>query len=107
MTKRIAIFGGSFDPPGLHHYEIAKALSEEFDKVIIVPCGPRPDKVSTNDVEAIHRATMVDLTFRNLKNVEVELFDLENATFTRTHHLEEKFSQEGELWHVIGTRVFR
>lgn len=103
MTKKIAIFGGSFDPPGLHHYEIAKALSEQFDEIIIVPCGPRPDKITTNDVETIHRATMVDLTFRPLKNVEVELFDLENATFTRTHDLEEKFSQRGELWHVIGT----
>lgn len=102
MRKTVAIFGGSFDPPGVHHCYIAKELAKHFDKVIVVPCGPRPDKASTNDVDPIHRAAMVDLTFRGLKNVSVELFDLENATFTRTHLLQERFACEGELWHVIG-----
>lgn len=101
MEKNIAIFGGSFDPPGLHHRYIAEELAKHFDKVIVVPCGPRLDKITT--VDPVHRATMVDATFRGMKNVEVELFDLENATFTRTHELQERFSEQGNIWHVIGT----
>ncbi len=103
MTKKIAIFGGSFNPPGIHHRSIAAEISEHFDEVVIVPCGPRPDKPTTNDVEPIARATMTDMTFRNLDRVRVELFDLEQATFTRTHQLEELFRNGGEVWHVVGT----
>ncbi|MBI4850436.1 MAG: NAD(+)/NADH kinase [Acidobacteria bacterium] len=101
MKKNIAIFGGSFDPPGLHHRRIAEELAKYFDKVIVVPCGTRLDKITT--VDPVHRASMVDATFRGMKNVEVELFDLENATFTRTHELDERFREQGNIWHVIGT----
>jgi nicotinate (nicotinamide) nucleotide adenylyltransferase len=100
--KNIAIFGGSFNPPGVHHRMIAKALAEQFHEVLVVPCGPRPDKPVTNDVPSIYRATMVDMTFQDLERVRVDLFDLESGTFTRTHELEERFRGEGNIWHVIG-----
>ena len=103
MKKKIALFGGSFNPPGIHHRKIVENLITDFDEVIIVPCGPRPDKLTTNDIEPIHRAVMCDMTFRNLPKVRVELFDLENGTFTRTHELEHMFTSEGEIHHIIGT----
>ena len=59
MTKRIAVFGGTFNPPGLHHRAIAIELSKHFDEVVIVPCGPRDDKPKTKDVEPIARATIL------------------------------------------------
>ena len=35
----IALFGGSFDPIGLHHENIAKAIKENFDMpTLIMPC---------------------------------------------------------------------
>ncbi len=52
-----------------------------------MPCGPRPDKPTTNDVAPVARAAMVDMTFGDLAGVRVELFDLEQASFTRTHDL--------------------
>lgn len=100
--KRIAVFGGSFNPPGLHHRAIAERLAADFDEVIVVPCGPRPDKPVTNDVEPVYRAAMTDMTFRGLPGARVELFDLEARTFTRTHELDERFRREGEVWHVVG-----
>jgi NAD+ kinase len=107
MTKRIAIFGGSFNPPGLHHRTVAQELARHFDEVVIIPCGPRPDKPTTGDVEPIHRATMVDMTFRGLERVNVELFDLEQSTFTKTDKLDEMYSREGEPWHVVGTDLIQ
>src|SRR5262249_19495038 len=103
MSKTIAVFGGSFNPPGLHHRRIAEELTKHFDEVIIVPHGPRPDKTMVNDVESIYRAAMTDLTFRGLPRVRVELFDLEQSTFTRTHILQSMFGEQGELSHVVGT----
>lgn len=103
----IALFGGSFNPPGMHHRRIAEELARHFDKVIVIPCGPRPDKLSTNEVTPVHRAAMVDMTFRNLPKVEVDLFDLEGDSFTRTIDLEKKFAPQGEIWHVVGTDLVR
>jgi nicotinate (nicotinamide) nucleotide adenylyltransferase len=101
--KRIAVFGGSFNPPGIHHRLIAEVLAERFDEVVVVPCGPRPDKDTTNDTDPLHRAAMTDIAFRDIPNVRVDLFDLEQQTFTRTHQLDEIYRAEGEVWHVVGT----
>ena len=105
MTRTVALFGGSFNPPGLHHHNVAKALSPLFDEVLVVPCGPRPDKLVTNDLEPVYRAAMCDIAFRNLPKVSVELFDLEQATFTRTQELAARFSDRGEIWHVVETAL--
>lgn len=102
MSERIAVFGGSFNPPGAHHRAMAERLAVDFDRVLVIPCGPRPDKPITNDVAPIHRATMVALAFRGLERVQLELFDLEEASFSRTWELQERFADRGELWHVIG-----
>ncbi|HEY7547872.1 MAG TPA: NAD(+)/NADH kinase [Blastocatellia bacterium] len=107
MPKTIAIFGGNFNPPGVHHRKVAEEVARHFDEVVIVPCGPRPDKPTTNDVDPIYRAAMVDMTFRGLDKVMVELFDLEQSTFTRTDKLDEMFSPRGETWHIVGTELIQ
>ena len=62
---RLYLFGGSFNPPGLHHEHVVQGLQtlcEGDDLIVIVPCGVRPDKGRTNDVDSTHRAAMVALT---------------------------------------------
>jgi len=102
MRPKIAIFGGSFNPPGIHHRGVAEALVPHFDKIIVVPCGPRPDKQATNDVEPWHRAALADITFRGLPKVEVDLFDLELSSFTTNDQFMARYGHLGELWHVVG-----
>jgi NAD+ kinase len=99
---RIAIFGGSFNPPGNHHRSIATLLAQEFDEVRVIPCGPRPDKPVTGSIPAIYRAALCDLAFGDLPKVTVDLFDLEQATFTRNYELQTRYAHEGEIWHVVG-----
>lgn len=118
MGKRIAIFGGSFNPPGLHHREIAEAVlryvrpGEDrpfIDELIIRPCGYRPDKEATNDVEPIHRAAMADLAFRGLMRCTVDLSDLERDEFMRTYDVDAVYraKNDAEIWHVVGTDLLR
>jgi NAD+ kinase len=102
MAARIALFGGSFNPPGLHHRLIAEHLASSFDEVRVIPCGPRPDKSSTNEVPPVFRATLADITFADLPRVLVDLFDLEQETFTRNHQLQTRYAPLGEIWHVVG-----
>ncbi len=105
MSRRIGVFGGSFDPPGLHHRQIAQHLASEFDELIVVPCGPRPDKAVHGMVEPVYRAALNDLTFGDIERVTVDLFDLEQATFTRTDELETRYKDRGEIWHVVGSDI--
>ncbi len=102
MSRKICVFGGSFNPPGMHHRTIARQLAEHFDEVVVVPCGPRPDKPVVEDVPPMHRAAMADMTFRGLDKVRVDLFDLEASTFSRAFELEERYASHAEVWHVVG-----
>ncbi|OGF25135.1 hypothetical protein A2303_02165 [Candidatus Falkowbacteria bacterium RIFOXYB2_FULL_47_14] len=103
MKRKVALFGGSFNPLGTHHINIIKKLLPEFDEIIVVLCGPRPDKATTNDIEPVHRAAMADLALRGLpEKVRVDHADLSNNVFTRTHELEKRYGIRGEVWHVIG-----
>ncbi len=101
-SRQLAVFGGSFNPPALHHVEIAREVSKDFDELVVVPCGPRPDKETTNEIPAVYRAAMVDMAFRGVEKVRVDLFDLESDVFTRTIDLEKRFAKEGTPWHVVG-----
>ena len=62
MARRIALFGGSFNPPGTHHREIAEMLARHFDEVRIVPCGPRPDKPLVGEMPSIFRAALCSVS---------------------------------------------
>jgi len=107
MSERIALFGGSFNPPGIHHRLLVGTLASHFDRVLVVPCGPRPDKASTNLIPPVYRAAMADMTFGGMDKVEVDLSDLEQNVFTRSYALEERFQSRGEIWHVVGVDLIK
>lgn len=107
MPLRIALFGGSFNPPGIHHQRIAEALSQRFDVVLVVPCGPRGDKSATNLLPPVFRAAMADMAFATIPKVEIDLFDLEQQHFTRSHLLDARYASRGEVWHVVGVDLVK
>ncbi|MDB6172942.1 MAG: kinase [Chthoniobacteraceae bacterium] len=102
MRPKIAIYGGSFNPPSTHHRLVAEALIPHFDKIIVLPCGLRPDILTSNDVDPWHRAALTDTAFKGLPKVEVDLSDLELASFTTNDQLEARYGHLGDLWHVLG-----
>lgn len=105
--SRIAILGGSFDPPGRHHRELAEQLSAMFDRVVVVPTGVRPDRLAATDTAPVYRAAMADISFRGLEKVHVDLSDLENQTWTQPRELEARWSREGEVWFVVPLELIR
>ncbi len=103
--RKIAIFGGSFNPPCSNHQIIARILAKRFDEVVIVPCGARKDKNSVSMVRSSDRGVMAKLAFDNLSNVSVDLFDLKNNSFTPTYFLQERYQKifsDAQIWHVVG-----
>lgn len=98
---RVAVYAGAFDPPAIHHREIAARLADRFDRVVVFPSGPRPTR-PTADSLPLHRAVMADLNFRGLDRVVVELGDLERSVFTPNHEFDAYFARLGdEVWHVV------
>jgi NAD kinase len=100
--RQLVVYGATFNPPGLYHRRVCERLAREFDEVVVVPCGPRTDRVDTQDIEPVHRAAMADLSFGGLPRVRVELFDLEASSFTRTHELDRRWADPTtRVWHVV------
>lgn len=107
---RIAIFGGSFNPPCVHHIQIAEKLTEYFDKVVIAPCGMREDKLSANVVDMKHRIAMAKSAFSKLRRVELDFYDLENCAYTPAYYLQQRYEKiypNAEIWHAAGTDLIK
>src|SRR5205823_5503850 len=102
MPQKIALFRGSFNPPGVHHRLVAEAMIPHFDKIIVLPCGPRPDQLTLNDVDPSHRASLLDIAFQKVPKVEVDLSDIEFGNYASFGQLQARHAHLGELWHVIG-----
>jgi NAD+ kinase len=98
-----ALYRGRFDPPGLHHVAALKALLARFDRVVVVPWGPLPDRPIDENVSPVYRARLIDLAFGRVDpRVVVDLRDIENATISNADALEHDLSQEGcDIFHVV------
>ncbi|HEY9586008.1 MAG TPA: nicotinate-nicotinamide nucleotide adenylyltransferase [Candidatus Paceibacterota bacterium] len=61
--KRITVVGSAANPPTRAHRELAETLTKsgEFDRVLWLPSGSRPDK--PNLIPAEHRTRMTELMF--------------------------------------------
>ncbi len=101
--KKLITFGTSGDPYGNHHDQLRQIVSQH-GRVVVIPCGPRPDKMTVNDTLPVHRAAIADMALAGIPGVEVALFDLENGTFTPTHVLDQMYrDQTGlDIWHFVG-----
>lgn len=116
MTKkRVAVFGGAFNPPTMSHVVTVcgavSYLDEEeepfFRELIVVPCGLRPDKETVNHIDSEHRAAMSHLAFDDLPRVTSDLFDLDCGSFTRTIDLVRRYEKLYEVWLVVGSDLIQ
>lgn len=108
--ESFAIFGGSFNPPGVHHLKLLEILLKSFSKVILIPCGLRAEKFpSTADfIPDPIRRRLIEATFESLatSNFEIDFRDIESGHFTATIDLYHLYRQRGEPWFVVGADLF-
>jgi nicotinate-nucleotide adenylyltransferase len=78
---RLAIFGGSFDPPHVGHLLAAQDAFEHLtlDRIVLVPAASQPLKVGRAVADATHRLEMVRLLAEDDDRFEVSPVEVERA----------------------------
>ena len=77
--SNIAIFGGTFNPFHIGHYEMLKIICEidYIDKVLVMPDKIPPHKDFDNVVDDIHRQNMCALVCDDFSKAELCLIEFE------------------------------
>ena len=78
MSKKIGIFGGTFDPVHMAHLHMAECALEQakLDKVIFIPNGTPPHKSNSGITPAEHRYNMLVLATEDNPRFEVSDYEL-------------------------------
>lgn len=107
--KRVAIFGGSFDPVHLGHLEMVRLVQDRLslDEVIFMPCFVSPFKSGTV-ATAEQRVEMLELGIDEfgLKSASVSWFEVEREQSSYSWETAQHFTErEPETeWHwILGT----
>ncbi len=85
-NKRVAIFGGTFDPPHLGHFILAEQIKNRFDltEVIFMPAGKPPHKTDKNISPEQHRFKMLKLAVDKNKYFSLSDWELKMDSYSYT-----------------------
>lgn len=108
QRKRIAIYGGTFDPVHAGHLEIARRVTElfEIDEFLFVPARVAPHKVDREVSSAFHRYAMLALATRDEPRISLATFELDGPgreyTVDTLAYFRSQFDGVADLFFVMG-----
>ncbi len=105
--KRIAFYGGSFDPPHDGHLTIARKLIELFtlDEFVFIPAFHAPHKKNKKPTSAFHRFAMLTLATSDKLKMRVSKIELDAPEKPYTYETQTKLKRRftgAEIFFVIG-----
>jgi len=106
--SKIAIYGGTFDPPTFAHLLIIEQIQKnmDFDEFYIIPCNlPNNDKINiTNNAD---RYNMLKIALSDHPNVKIDDRELKRGTISYTIDTLKSFDYENnELFLIMGDDEF-
>ena len=106
---RIAVYGGSFNPPHPAHVRAARLAyaALEPDKLLVIPAADPPHKaLAAGSPTPEERFELTKLAFRDFPEAEISDMELRRGGESYTSDTVEELAREypgAELWLVIGT----
>jgi nicotinate-nucleotide adenylyltransferase len=106
--KRIALYGGTFDPVHIGHIAVAHGLSKLFalDEVLFVPAALAPHKRESKVTPAFHRYAMLALATQHEPLMRISTIELDAPerpyTFETLARMQEDVGSEAQLFFVMG-----
>lgn len=107
-TRRVALYGGSFDPVHEGHLSVARKLSELFalDEVLFIPAHVAPHKRGRRVTAALHRHAMLALATQreprfSVSSVELDAPERPYTVETLARFIDER-GRESRLFFVMG-----
>lgn len=107
---RIAILGGSFNPPHVGHLALAEDVQKTFgyDKILFIPALIPPHKTLAVGANDSDRVQMLELSIKGCENFDIELCEIHRGGISYTidtiDYLYEKYKNciEGKIGLIIG-----
>lgn len=84
--KRIAVFGGSFDPVHEGHLRIINAVQDQVkpDVFLLIPCGNPPHREALV-ADSYQRLKMLHLASKNLAFVKIDTREIDSGELSYTY----------------------
>lgn len=106
-TKKVGIFGGSFDPIHIGHLNIAQSayLEYELDEVWFIPAGHSPNKNEENMTSAMDRAQMVALAIEEYPFFQLSMQEINAKETSYTYLTLSRLTEEypdTEFYFIMG-----
>ena len=106
--KRIAIYGGTFDPVHSGHLEIARRVTQlfEIDEFLFVPARVAPHKFEREVSPALHRYAMLALATKAEPRLCISTFELDGPgrqyTVDTLSYFRSQFGESTDFFFVMG-----
>jgi len=106
--KRIALYGGTFDPVHVGHLAIARRVLElfEIEQLLFIPAQMAPHKVGQPVTHPIHRYAMLALATQDDPRIAISTYELDapdrRYTVDTIEHFQSKLDDSTELFFVMG-----
>ena len=109
MKKRkIALFGGTFDPIHLGHTTVAVDAAKHIgaEKIVFIPAKRSPLKGFLPKASDTHRLKMIALAITEEKNFEVSDYELKKPapsyTLDTVKHFQTEYGSEASIYWLMG-----
>ncbi|MBW5411289.1 nicotinate (nicotinamide) nucleotide adenylyltransferase, partial [Brachyspira hampsonii] len=110
---KIAILGGTFDPPHLGHLILADTVITNcnYDKVIFIPAKIPPHKNISGEVSNEDRLNMLKFSIENDERFLLDEYELRNEgvsyTINTLNYLHKNYDIDGKIGLIIGADLVK
>lgn len=104
----ILLFGGTFNPPHLGHFSVAREVKNKLNirKVILLPSGNPPHKANEDVLDKRHRLNMLKLAAENQDDFLISEIEIKREGYTYTidtlRDLNHMYNGKYNFFYLIG-----